>query len=189
MEDQSESDQEDLFHIPEESLEAVLHSDSESSKLDDDFEDNNPDDLAYHAVYGSSGGGNGNHDGNLPNVISQLQKQLLKDYVLPPRPVEAPLQQTLSRAETLSLQNYLVWTESHGTVKAYNSHAQVLTKATNEEILSLHRVRQLALNLTGLKPSWVDMCPKSCMDFTGDFHSNLACSYSHNGRGPGCSEP
>jgi hypothetical protein len=75
------------------------------------------------------------------------------------------VQPTLSRAEELSLQHYLVWTESHGTVKAYNTHAQVLVGAMQEEILSLYRVRKLAEKLAGLKPSFVDMCPKSCMAF------------------------
>jgi hypothetical protein len=90
---------------------------------------------------------------------------------------------TLSRAEALSLKHYLAWTESHGTVKAYNAHAQVLAEATEEEILSLYKVRKLALELTGLKPSFVDMCPKSCMAFTGNSHSGSTCSYKD------CNEP
>jgi hypothetical protein len=184
MEDQSESDQEDLFNFLEESLEATLRSGSESSEPDDHFED--PD--VHRALYGSSEAGDGNYNGNLPNVIMQLQKQLLKEYILPPCPAMAPLQWTLDRAETLSLQHYLVWTESHGTVKAYNAHARVLAEATKEEILSLHRVKQLAMNLTGLKPLQVDMCPKSCMAYTGNFQSDLTCSYGHKGRDSGCSE-
>jgi hypothetical protein len=93
------------------------------------------------------------------------------------------VQPTLSRAEELSLRHYLAWTESHGTVKAYNAHAQVLAEATQEEILSLYRVRKLARELSGLKPSWVDMCPKSCMAFTGDSQSDSTCSYKD------CNEP
>jgi hypothetical protein len=65
---------------------------------------------------------------------------------------------THSQEKILSLQHYLAWTESHGTtVKAYNAHAQVLAEATQEEILSLYKVRKLALKLTGLKPCFVDM--------------------------------
>jgi hypothetical protein len=123
----------------------------------------------------------------LPEIIVQLQKQLLKGYTLPPCPTLAPGQQTLSQAEILSLQHYIAWTESNGTVKAYNAHAQVLAKATQEEILSLYKARKLALKLTGLKPCFVDMCPKSCMAFTGDSHSQSTCSYSHNGKD--CNEP
>jgi hypothetical protein len=109
-------------------------------------------------------------------VIIQLQKQLLGDYTLPPCPVEPPRQYTLSKSETLSLQHYLAWSGSHGTVKAYNAHAQVLAEATQEEILSLYKVKQLAMDLTGIKPSFVDMCPKSCMAFTGGAKSQQACS-------------
>jgi hypothetical protein len=69
----------------------------------------------------------------------------------------------------------------------YNAHAQVLAEATQEEILSLYKVRKLALKLTGLKPCFVDICPRSCMAFTGDSHSQSTCSYSHNGKD--CNEP
>ena len=51
------------------------------------------------------------------------------------------------------------------------------------EILSLYRIRKLALDLTGLNPSFVDMCPKSCMAFTGDSQSHTTCSYKD------CNEP
>jgi hypothetical protein len=47
----------------------------------------------------------------------------------------------------LSIQHYLAWTETHGTVKAYGAHAQVLAEATQEEILSLYKVRQLAMDI------------------------------------------
>jgi hypothetical protein len=74
----------------------------------------------------------------LPPAIVQLQEKLLGDYTLPPPPVDTPLPYALSRAEELSLQHYLAWTESQGTVKAYSAHAKVLAKATNVEILSLY---------------------------------------------------
>jgi len=86
-----------------------------------------------------------NITGKLPDVVIQLQKDLLGDYTLPPCPDKAPPQYVLSRAEKLSLQHYFAWTESHGTVKAYNAHARVLAGATKEEILSLFKVRQLAV--------------------------------------------
>ena len=198
------SDQEDnssvIFNVPEETLEAALGPDSgsDSSGSSDPLEDDDnssvdssveSDDPALdEAIYGPSfGGDDGNGDGNLPNIITQLQKQLLKGYTLPHAPVEPPHQHTLSRAETLSLKHYLAWSESHGTVKAYNSHAQVLAEATEEEILSLYMVKQLAMKLTGLKPSFVEMCPRSCMAFTGKFKNQSTCSYSHNGKI--CNEP
>ena len=97
------------------------------------------------------------------------------------------MQHTHSQTEILSLKHYLAWTESNGTVKVYNAHAQVLTEATQVAILSLYKARKLATKLTGIKPCFVDMCPKSCMVFTGKFQSQSTCSYSHNGKV--CNEP
>ena len=67
------------------------------------------------------------HD-DIPDVIIQLQAQLLGDSTLPPCPDEPPRQHTLSSLETLSLKHYLAWSDSRGTVKAYNAHAQVLAE-------------------------------------------------------------
>ena len=124
---------------------------------------------------------------DIPDVIIQLQAQLLGDYTLPPCPDGPSRQHTLSSLETLSLKHYLAWSDSHGTVKAYNAHAQVLAEATQMKILSLYKVKQLAMDLTGLRPSFVDMCPNSCMAFTGDAKNQSTCSYSHNGKN--CTEP
>jgi hypothetical protein len=124
---------------------------------------------------------------SVPEVVVQLREKLLGDYTLPPPPVDPPVQHTLSRAQLLSLQHYLAWTESQGTVKAYSAHAKVLTEATNVDILSLYAVRKLAEKLTGLSASFVDMCPKSCMAYTGDFQSQTLCTHSHDGKI--CNEP
>jgi hypothetical protein len=173
-----------LFHIPEEILDGTPDSSSDSGQGDEDDGSLEPDDLgSYQSSYGPSGSDSGHHGDDVPDFIIQLQKKLSKGYALPPCPTLAPVQPTLSRAEELSLQHYLAWTESHGTVKAYNAHAQVLVGATQEEILSLYRVRKLAAKLARLKPSFVDMCPKSCMAFTGDSQSETTCSYK------GCNEP
>ena len=145
-----------------------------------------PDDSAfYEALHEPPSGGN--NSGNLPEIIIRLQKQLLKGYTLPPCPTLAPVKHTLSMAEILSLQHYLAWTESYGTVKAYSAHAQVLAEATKEVILSLYKARKLASKLTGIKASFVDMCPKSCMAFTGASDSQSTCSYSRSGKD--CNEP
>ena len=81
------------------------------------------------------------HD-DIPDVIIQLQAQLLGDYTLPPCPDGPSRQHTLSSLETLSLKHYLAWSDSHGTVKACNAHAQVLAEATQMKILSLYKVKQ-----------------------------------------------
>lgn len=195
--DQSDIDDDKsvIFNPPEEILDCSLDSRSDAGSsssqlgfLDDDDGFLEPDYSAPDkAAHVPSGGDGRSVDDNLPEIIIQLQNQLLKGYTLPSCPDVAPLQHTLSRAEMLSLQHYLAWTESHGTVKAYNAHAKVLSEATREEILSLYKVRQLAQDLTGLKSSFVDMCPKSCMAFTGDSQSHSTCSYSHNGKD--CNEP
>jgi hypothetical protein len=100
-----------------------LGSDSGQPEYQDSFAE--PDDLDSDEAYRPS-------PSHIPDVIIQLQKQLLQDYTLPPCPVEPPRQHTLSRSETLSLKHYLAWSDSHGTVKAYNAHAQVLAEATQD---------------------------------------------------------
>jgi hypothetical protein len=176
-----ESDHEDssiMFDIPEEIIEP---SDSGSDSSSDSDSDHDSDSDSGH----DSNQMEHETHGNLPEIIVQLQKKLLKDYTLPPCPIGNPVQPTLSQVEILSLQHYLAWTESNGTVKAYNAHAQVLGGAIQEEILSLYKVRKLARELTGLNPCFVDMCPKSCMAFTGDSKSQKTCSYICNGKSCG----
>ena len=166
-----------IFDIPEETIEVYQDSSSDSGSLShlDDFSE--PDDSAS----------DDDSDVRLPEFITQLQEKLLQDYTLPSCPTQDPPQSDLSRAERLSLYHYFAWTESHGTVKAYDAHAWVLVEATGEEILTFHKVRQLALTLSGLRPSFVDMCPKSCMAFTGDSQSDATCT--HVRKCKVCNEP
>jgi hypothetical protein len=178
-----------MFSIPEEVLEPTQDFGSNSGSSDEQDADDGfsePDNDNFD-LYGPTESGDGSGDGNLPEIITQLQQKLLRGYTLPPCPSEAPPQPELSRAERLSLHHYFAWTESNGTVKAYGAHARVLSEATEEEILSLHKVRRLALDLAGLEPSFVDMCPKSCMAFTGDSESDFTCTHSHKGKV--CNEP
>jgi hypothetical protein len=173
-----------IFDVPEEIMETAEDFNSEHSSADEQYFDDGSAELDDAELYGpteSSG------DGNVPEVITQLQQKLLKGYTLPPIPEQAPSRPDLSRAQRLSLHHYFAWIESNGTVKAYNAHAQVLSQATEEEILSLYKVRQLALDLAGLTPSFVDMCPKSCMAYTGDSESETMCTHSHKGKV--CNEP
>ena len=76
---------------------------------------------------------------------------------------------SLTKAEKLSLKHFIAWVDSHGTVKAYALHAKVLQEETGTEILSLYMARKLALKFPGLSSQLVDMCPKSCMAYTGEF--------------------
>ncbi|KAF8257585.1 hypothetical protein EI94DRAFT_1817394 [Lactarius quietus] len=106
---------------------------------------------------------------DLPYVVQRLQEQLLSGYTAPNNPPFHDLRgQQLTSDEELSLKHYITWVDSRGTVKAYHLHAQVLQKATGCEILSLYMVQKLAIEVTGLSSRLVNMCPRSCMAFTGE---------------------
>ena len=125
-----------------------------------------------------------------PAVIKKLQAQLLAGYTHPNHPsIDDPRGRSLTESEELSLQHFMAWVDSRGTVKGYSHHAKVLQKKTKIEILSLYSVRKLVIEITGLSSQLVDMCPKSCMAFTGEFKNHRSCIYvRHKGRGP-CGQP
>ena len=125
---------------------------------------------------------------NLPASLTELQKNLLRGYTTPeqcPDSVFAP--RDLTPSEMLSLWHYVAWRKSNGTVLAYKLHAQVHQHANGVEILSLTSVLKLAATLTDLKPLQIDMCPKSCLTYTGDFANLEFCSHIHKGKT--CGEP
>jgi hypothetical protein len=70
---------------------------------------------------------------------------------------------------------------------AYKLHAEVLQSASDVEILSLKSVQKLAATLTDLRPLQIDMCPKSCLAYTGEFADLESCSRMHDGKI--CGEP
>jgi hypothetical protein len=181
-----------LFEVAEEILEGLTLS-SEDLDFEPDYMDYSAEDMDTAEMEdtapseASQGSTRTKLNATLPPAVLQLQQKLLGDYTLPPPPANIPVPYTLARAEELSLQHYLAWTESQGTVKAYGAHAKVLAKATNVEILSLYSARKLAEKLTGLTRTLVDMCPRSCLAYTGDFQSQTRCTHSHNGKI--CDEP
>jgi hypothetical protein len=127
---------------------------------------------------------------DLPEVVQKLQKQLLSGYTPPNHPPIIDLiGRPLTSDEMLSLKHYLAWVDSHGTVKAYGLHAKVLEETTGAEILSLYKVRKLAMELSGLSSQLVDMCPKSCMAFTGDFKDLHSCIYVRDKCHGPCGQP
>ncbi|KAF8265215.1 hypothetical protein EI94DRAFT_1860520 [Lactarius quietus] len=127
---------------------------------------------------------------DLPEVVQRLWVQLLAGYTCPNHPpTQDPRDHIPSDSEKLSLKHYIAWVDSRGTVKAYSLHAEVLQMATNIEILSLYMVRKLALKLSGLSSQMVDMCPKSCMAFTGEFKDLQSCIYVHDKRLGPCGQP
>ena len=127
---------------------------------------------------------------DLPEVVKRLREKLLAGYTPPNHPsVNDPRGRSLIPSEILSLKHYMAWVDSHGTVKAYGLHAKVLGEASGTEILSLYSVRKLAIELTGLSTQLVDMCPKSCMAFTGEFKDLQACIHIRDKRRGPCGQP
>ena len=116
----------------------------------------------------------------LPNALVDLRKQLLGDYVLASEPPhQSTCVRTLTASEIISLQHYVAWRKSNGTIYAYKLHANVLAIASKMEILSQHRAKMLAQNLTEFVPRMVDMCPRSCIAYTGVYESLEKCPYVH----------
>jgi hypothetical protein len=92
----------------------------------------------------------------------------------PPLP---PVLQILTRSQELSLEYYIAWSKSKGTVKAYSMHAAVLEKATGTKILSLYLANKLAISLTELIQIRTNMCPASCIAYTGCYENLDMCPY------------
>ena len=132
-----------------------------------------------------------NEAADLPEAVQLLRKQLLSNYRPPNHPpIIDQRGRSLTEAEVLSMKHFLAWVDSHGTVKAYGHHAKLLEEVTNLEILSLYKARKLVMELTGLSSQLVDMCPQSCMAFTGEFKDQLFCTYVRDKRGGRpCGEP
>ncbi|KAG5649276.1 hypothetical protein H0H81_004891, partial [Sphagnurus paluster] len=75
-----------------------------------------------------------------PKVLSDLRESLRQHSPpLETPPTEPYAACPLTDSQELSLQHYLAWNKTNGTVGAYNAHAAVLNKATGIEILSLFR--------------------------------------------------
>ncbi|EDQ98532.1 uncharacterized protein LACBIDRAFT_299512 [Laccaria bicolor S238N-H82] len=118
----------------------------------------------------------------LPKQLEDLCAELLGDYTVPPVPPTdsnlAPKINDLSLSEKASLEHYVAWKKSNGTVKGYKYHATVLQSNLDTEILSLHQVKKLSQRLTGFYPKKVDMCPKSCIAYTGEYKDLDKCPYT-----------
>jgi hypothetical protein len=189
-----ELDQEPTFSV---AMSSLLEQDSESDEDPDDDSDtsevhpclettedvclNISDQDTLHA--GGPDGVDLDNDTNaayaedLPDFVKRLQEQLLAGYTPPNHPsVDDPRGYTLTESEEHSLRHYIAWVDSCGTVKAYNLHAAVLQDAAKIEILTLYKVQKLAMKLLGLSSQMVDMCPKSCMAFTGSLKISSSAS-------------
>lgn len=56
-------------------------------------------------------------------------------------------------------------------------HAAVLEKATGTRILSLYLANKLSISLTELTPIRTDICPASCIAYTGCYENSDTCPY------------
>ena len=119
----------------------------------------------------------------LPDSLTDLRKQLLGGYVLQTEPPLFHGIRALTTSEAVSLQHFVAWRKSNGTLLAYTLHADVLGRASNTVILSHHNAKKLAQNLTEFVPRMVDMCPRGCIAYTGAYELMKKCPYIHTGKG------
>jgi hypothetical protein len=75
----------------------------------------------------------------IPESLTCLKNTLRNGYSPPPIPQSGAKLDTLltdlSREEFISLEHFIAWSESNGTIKAYKQHAHVLGRATSLKIL------------------------------------------------------
>lgn len=127
----------------------------------------------------------------------EIRRRLLQRYdpgpqpTLPPRNTPYNLAQSLTEAESFSIAHYRAWRASGGTSASYIAHMQLLQKALQMRdpsihIGSLHNVKQLVSNLTGMVPKKISMCTNSCIAFTNSYADLDQCPYRRQGRGAVC---
>lgn len=126
----------------------------------------------------------------IPDVLKNLRAELLGDYRCPEYPPSDPPHiRSLTLSEVYSLQHYAAWAKTNGTVEAYTMHAEVLSCASKMVILSLREVKKLAQSLVNFRPQNIDMCPRSCIAYTGKYQELVRCPYIPSGKNIPCNEP
>lgn len=128
----------------------------------------------------------GGDDEDIPASVIKMRNDMMSSIPLDypgPKPAVPPPVRPLSRFEVLSLQHYAAWIRTNGTVEAYYEHGALLEQVAETPILSLHRVKQLARRLVDFTPRMVDMCPKSCIAYTGAYQEYRSCPYKPS-KGP-----
>ena len=127
-----------------------------------------------------------------PEVLNNLRDQLLGGYKPPdecPPDIKTGMDiDKLSLDEKRSLQHFVAWKKSNGTVKAFEMHAKLLAISTGATILTLYQARKLAIKLTGFHPTTADICPKSCIAYAGKYEHLDKCPYKPSS-GPICNTP
>ena len=116
--------------------------------------------------------------------IKEMRDALLDGYKVEANPPLYAINRMLTMSERLTLEHFVAWSKSRGTIKAYTAHAAVLQEATETTILSLYKARKLAAELTGLEPIKVDMCPSSCIAYAGEYKDQTTCTFIRKGKTP-----
>ncbi|KDQ30016.1 hypothetical protein PLEOSDRAFT_1037397, partial [Pleurotus ostreatus PC15] len=114
----------------------------------------------------------------LPESQERLRAELLDGYICPEYPPSDPANDrasTMTKEERWSLKLWLAWKRTNGTVNAYSQFRALMEEALELELLSLHMVRKLAKEITGLYPTYIDVCPNNCIAFTGPFKDLEQC--------------
>ncbi|KAE8250423.1 hypothetical protein A4X13_0g4740 [Tilletia indica] len=111
----------------------------------------------------------------LAPTLAPLGKDHLLSVLLPPDPyayvpdVDSPapplVDQSKSAVATMDL--LAAWQSTGGTRENYAKVGAVLQKHAETAILSLHSAQRLVEESSGLAPVVYDMCPSSCVAFTG----------------------
>lgn len=113
----------------------------------------------------------------IPEVVTKLREELQQGYSCPKEQPNNPLPHCLMRTEEISLTHYIGWWKTNSTIQAYNYYTAFLTNETGSSILSLHNVRKLSESLVNFQVVMVDMCPMSCMAYTGRYADLTQCTH------------
>ena len=123
-------------------------------------------------------------------AVLDLRNKLLENYEPSPQPptvhYESP---TLTKSQHVSLRHYAIWSKTGGTHDAYNKYAELLEDELHIPILSKYKVEKLAAGLVDFKPSHADMCPNSCIAYTGDYENLDSCPFKRDKAKVICGEP
>ncbi|KAF9522525.1 hypothetical protein CPB83DRAFT_776977, partial [Crepidotus variabilis] len=138
-------------------------SDDSGNKSDPEMDPTIPEDKAFLEI---------------PEVVQKLCQKLKGSYSVPPPLTSPPIFRQLEPSELHSLRHYAAWIRSNGTIRAYKEHGLVLAAAAQVPILTIHKAKKLAAELTKFVPLEVDMCPRSCIAYTGDHGDLTHCPYT-----------
>ncbi|KAL0056743.1 hypothetical protein AAF712_016648 [Marasmius tenuissimus] len=90
-------------------------------------------------------------------------------------PPTAPLK-LQDRDERLSIELFMAHSRSSDEI--YTETCEIIKRAFPDvNLLTLHEVKDRVSSITGVVPIWRDMCPNSCMGYTGPFHRLENCSF------------